>query len=216
MKTLRITVGLLVVGAAALPGRGQESVQQQEPASQAASEQIKVQPKDAVPEKIVAEKEAIEQLVGDYRIVSGEKSGEQVLPERLADVTVRFTEKSVTTYDGEKHERFSASYRLDTQQRPWRIRMTPAARPATAAAPQNGAGASPVASTSEGLIELVEGRVKIIYALPGGATPRAFETAERQQMFVLEKLPDPTEKPKASAAPSSIEEGEAAEKSESK
>jgi uncharacterized protein (TIGR03067 family) len=67
---------------------------------------------------VVPEKEAVKQLMGGYRIVSGMSSGEQILPERLADVTVRITAETITTYDGDRQQRYSAAYRLDTQKRP--------------------------------------------------------------------------------------------------
>lgn len=230
MKLLSVSICLLATGLLALPSQAQDAASQKESGALGATAKGSADDKDqkdkdqkdkdqkdkdqkdedkgndktnkdkeAVAEKIVSEKDAIKQLVGDYRIVSGENGGEQVLPERLDDVTVRFTEKTVTTYDGERNERFSAVYRLDTQQRPWRIKMTSAPRGAAAGAPPN--GAAPASTTSDGLIELAEGRVKVIYALPGGTAPKSFQTGERQQLFVLERLPDPAEKAKAAAAP---------------
>lgn len=214
MKLQKAFVCLITSGLLVAPTATQEAAQQKEPATQAASgKETSTNPKekengkhavpekDAVPEKIVAEKDAIKQLVGDYRIVSGENSGKELLPERLTDVTVRFTEKTVTTYDAERNARFSATYRLDTQKRPWRIMMTSTPRTANANAAQSGAGASPVADTSQGLVELAEeGRVKVIYALPGGTAPRDFKTGDRQQLFVLERILDTVEKAKEAAA----------------
>lgn len=149
---------------------------------------------EVVPEKVVSEKEAVKQLIGSYRIVSGQTSGEQVLPERLADVTVRITAETITTYDGDKQQRFSATYRLETQQRPWRIKMQTSSTPATTGAtPARGsaAPANQAASASEGLVELTEKGAKLIYALPGGQAPRSFTSAARQQLFVLERLKEP-------------------------
>jgi uncharacterized protein (TIGR03067 family) len=204
MKTLPVGLCLLTTALLASPSRAQDAASEKQAAAQRApAKETKTdqdqdkKDKEAVPEKIVPEKEAIKQLVGDYRIVSGENSGEEVLPERLVDVTVRFTEKTVTTYDGERNARFTAAYRLDTQQRPWRIKMTSTPKPSKAAAAPTANAAS---TTSDGLIELADGRVKVIYALPGGLAPESFQTGERQQLFVLERLPDPTEKTKDAAA----------------
>lgn len=210
MKLLHISIGLLATAILAAPIRAQEATEQKESKAPAAAQKESAaldKDKDAVPEEVVPEKEAIKQLVGDYQIVSGVNSGEEVLPERLEDVTVRFTEKTVTTYDGEKNERFSASYRLNTQQRPWRIGMTSKPRPSAAGAGQN--GTAPAGTTSEGLIEIVDGadgRVRVIYALPGGLAPKSFQTGERQQMFVLKRLADPIEKAEQAKAESASED----------
>jgi uncharacterized protein (TIGR03067 family) len=144
-----------------------------------ASSQKESEKKD-VPEKVVSEKEAIKQLQGDYRIVSGATSGKQILPDRLAGITVKVTEKTITTYDGDRNAKFSAAYRLDTQKRPWRITMTTTTK-ADAKEQSN-------PETSEGLLDIGETQVKLIYALPNGDTPKDFKAGERQQLFVLERL----------------------------
>lgn len=161
---------------------------------------------ESVPEIVVPLKEALSKLAGSYQIIAGESSGKQILPERLTDVTVRITEKTITTYDGDRHERFSANYRLNTDRRPWRIHMV--SRPAAAgngAAPAGNAGAT----TSEGLIELTEKGAKVIYALPSGETPKDFKTGELQQMFVLQRLPDEKDKPQGPAGPATAEGSDA-------
>jgi len=199
MKILPIGTCLLATAWLALPGRAQDDAAGTE-AGQLAVSDKRFDKDEAILDKVVSEKEAIKQLVGDYRIVSGKKEGEDVLEDRLSDVTVRFTEKTITTYDGEKNARFSAAYRLDTQQRPWRVKMTSTAKPSADAAARD--GATPARTTSEGLIELADGQLKIIYALPGGLAPESFQTGERQQMFVLERLAEPAEKRKEPAASS--------------
>ena len=193
--------------------RAQESNEQkpaaqgeQKPAAEG-EQKAAAQKKEAVPEKVVSEDEAIKQLVGSYRIVSGEKSGEQILPERLAEVTVRITEKTITTYDGDRQQRFSATYRLDTAQRPWRIRMIPVPITNTSTAGQNTARANANTSPSDGLIEVTEKGVKVVYALPGGGMPRSFKAAAHQQLFVLERLKDPADAA-ATAAPTSANASE--------
>lgn len=144
-------------------------------------------PDKEVPDKVVSEKEAIKKLSGDYRIMSGETSGKQILPDRLAGVTVRITEQTITTYDGDRQAKFGASYRLDTQKRPWRIVMTTVVKTDAAQAKANGQREARK-DTSEGLVDINESQVKLIYALPNGDAPTSFKTGERQQLFVLERL----------------------------
>jgi uncharacterized protein (TIGR03067 family) len=157
------------------------------PATEKATQVTDKDVDDKVPEKVVSEKDAIKQLVGDYRIVAGENSGKQILPDRLAGITVRITEQTITTYDGDRQEKFGAAYRLDTQKRPWRIMMTSIVK---ADAAQAKATRQPDTrrETSEGLLDIGESQVKLIYALPNGETPKSFKAGARQQLFVLEKL----------------------------
>lgn len=152
-------------------------------AQQAATSQSETKKKE-VPEKVVSEKEAIKQLQGDYRIVSGATDGKQMLADRLAGITVRITEQSITTYDGDRNAKFSAAYLLDTQKRPWRIKMTTTTKADIAVKDQPNAKRE----TSEGLLDIGETQVKLIYALPNGDTPKDFKAGERQQLFVLERL----------------------------
>ncbi len=107
------------------------------------------------------------------------------MAERLNGVTVRFTEKTVTTYDGEKQQRFSAAYKLDTSKRPWRIQMTTVEVPKSVQAK-----ASTQPDTTEGLVVIDQEtrRVKLIYALPGGQAPKDFKAGKSQNMFELERL----------------------------
>lgn len=151
-----------------------------------------------VPAKVVPEKEAFKQIVGNYRIVSGQSHGEQILPERLADVTVMITEQTITTYDKEKQERYKTSYRLDTQMRPWRIRMIPTEVPKSVA--QQDDKSSVKDGGTDGLIELTSEGAKLVYALPGGASPTAFKAGANQNMFVLQRLKDVSTPPRKSGA----------------
>jgi len=214
-KPMIFTCCLLAVTWLGTIGRAQESSDKTAEASEkkvAAQAEQKEQKEVSVPEKVVSEKEAIEQLVGSYRIVSGEKSGEQILPERLADVTVRITEKTITTYDGDRQQRFSATYRLDTAQRPWRVRMIPVVAANKAGASQAAPAATPNTSPSDGLIEVTEKGAKLVYALPTGEMPRSFKAAARQQLFILERLKDPAEAATSAATSANAPEGTKSDK----
>lgn len=112
-------------------------------------------------------------LTGEYRIVSGERNGVPIDPKELeAVITIRDT--TITAYDRDRKETFSATYTIETIRKPWQITMTSIKAPATGV-------------VAKGLIETDQNQVKLIYALPKGETPTAFKADEQQQMFVLAK-----------------------------
>lgn len=125
-------------------------------------------------------------LLGTYRIVSGERNGKPIPPERLHVVSVRISEQTITTLDKGEKEVYVATYTLKKDQKPWRISMT------ATVTPDKSKGMK-----SDGLIELDGDTVKLIYALPGGKAPAAgdrrapssFKTGENQQMFVMKRAP---------------------------
>lgn len=112
-------------------------------------------------------------LLGDYYIVSGERDGTPIDPNKL-DAVITIRDKTITAYDKERNESFAATYTLETNKRPWRITMI------STKAPETGV-------ISKGLIEAGENTTKLIYALPNGQPPTDFTAGERQQMFVLVK-----------------------------
>jgi uncharacterized protein (TIGR03067 family) len=116
-------------------------------------------------------------LIGMYHIVEGSRNGQKVDNDRMNEVMVRIAANAITTYTKDKKEVYAATYELDQSRKPWRITMT------ATITPVNGKG-----TKSEGLIEKNGDTVKLIYALPGGATPSEFKTGDKQQMFVLKKL----------------------------
>jgi uncharacterized protein (TIGR03067 family) len=118
-------------------------------------------------------------LVGVYRIVSGEKGGKEIPQDHFKDITVRVAANAITTFDKNKKELYAATYELDTTRKPWAIMMT------ATITPVDGEG-----TQAPGLVEIDDGTVKLIYALPQGKAPTRFETGEHQQMFVLEKSGD--------------------------
>ena len=122
-------------------------------------------------------------LIGTYKITSGERNGKKVDSERLQDVTVRFEEKVITTFDKDKKEFYAATYELDTKQKPWKIMMTATIVPVEGKAQKvDGKG-----TKAEGLIEFSGETVRFIYSLPEGKAPTEFKTGDKQQMFVLMK-----------------------------
>lgn len=115
-------------------------------------------------------------LAGTYEIISGEKNGQKIDADRLAEVKVRIGADAITTYDKDSKELYAAAYELDMKREPWRILMT------ATLAPADGKG-----TKAEGLVERDGDSVKLIYALPGGKAPTGFKTGENQQMFVMRR-----------------------------
>src|SRR5579875_2513962 len=96
-----------------------------------------------------------EDLVGRYRIVSGEKDGIKEPEERIQDTVVTFTKDKVVVVDKDKKERYSASYTLDSTKNPATIVMTSRV--------EGSAG-----EIARGLIKKDSDRIQLIYALPTG------------------------------------------------
>ena len=115
-----------------------------------------------------------ESLQGRYLIVSGEKEGAKEPEERLKGITVAFTKDSVVVADGEKHEIYSATYKLDATTHPCAITMTSRVE-------------SFAGQIARGLIQKDGDTVRLIYALPEGEIPSAFKTKEKQLLFVMKK-----------------------------
>jgi uncharacterized protein (TIGR03067 family) len=112
-------------------------------------------------------------ITGDYRIVSGERNGVPIDPKEL-DAVITIRDTTITAYDRDRKETFSATYTIETIRKPWQITMT------SIKAPETGV-------VAKGLIEADQDRLKLIYALPKGQTPTDFQAGEQQQMFVLAK-----------------------------
>lgn len=115
-----------------------------------------------------------EDLVGRYRIVSGEREGLKEPEERIQDTVVTFTEDKVVVVDKDRKERYSASYTLDSSKNPATILMTSRV--------EGSAG-----EIARGLIKKDGDTLHLIYALPTGEIPAGFKTREKQLMFVMKK-----------------------------
>lgn len=118
-----------------------------------------------------------EELVGRYRIVSGEREGIKEPEGRFEDTFVTFTKDKVVVVDKDRKERYSASYTLDSTRNPAKIIMTSRVK--------DSAG-----ETARGLIKKDGDTLQLIYALPTGEIPAGFKTREKQLMFVMRKAPN--------------------------
>jgi uncharacterized protein (TIGR03067 family) len=112
-------------------------------------------------------------LEGGYTIVSGEKAGKAIPENEIKGSIVRFTGDKILGTDKDKKEFFSADYTLDTSKTPWVIKMT---------------SKQPKEATTTGLIKKDGDTITVIYALPGGETPKDFKTKDNQQLFVLKNM----------------------------
>ncbi|MBA4065585.1 MAG: hypothetical protein C0501_18100 [Isosphaera sp.] len=112
-------------------------------------------------------------LTGGYTLVSGERDGHALPPDRIHHTVVRFTGDAVVVTDKDDHETYAARYTLDTSRTPWRITMT------ATAAPNSGA-------VAEGLVEKQGDTIRLVYALPGKPAPTGFETKSGELLFVME------------------------------
>ena len=109
-------------------------------------------------------------LDGGYTIVSGQKDGKEIPPERIKGAIVRFAGDKITGTDKDKKEFFGSTFTLDTQKTPWVIKMKTA---------------TPKEAEATGLVKQEGDTVTIVYALPGGAAPTEFKAGEKQHLFVL-------------------------------
>jgi uncharacterized protein (TIGR03067 family) len=128
---------------------------------------------DGKPAQKVDPKKAAASLEGGYTIVSGEKAGKAIPEAEIKGSIVRFTGDNILGTDKDKKEFFSATFTLDTSKTPWAIEMT---------------SKQPKEAKASGLIKKEGDTITIVYALPGGETPREFKTKEGQQLFVLTSL----------------------------
>lgn len=124
-------------------------------------------------DKKPSEKTAAAPLEGGYTIVSGEKDGKAIPPERLKGCVVLFTAEKVVGTDKDKKELFAASYVLDTTHTPWIIKMK---------------STTPKEEEAIGLIKKEGDSITLIYSLPGAPAPVEFRTRDKQHLFVLKSL----------------------------
>ncbi len=119
------------------------------------------------------------ELLGAYTIVGGERYGEKIPAERVAGTSVRIAKDGIVVLDKEKKEVYAQTYTMDTSARPWSITMTSKITPFNKGQEEN---------VAKGLIEQDGDTVRLIYALPGGETPTAFKTTEKQLMFEMKRV----------------------------
>jgi len=112
-------------------------------------------------------------LDGGYTIVSGEEDGKAVPADRIKGAIVRFNGDTITGTDKDKKEFFAAKFTVETDKKPWVIKIR---------------STEPKAADASGLIKKEGDTVTLIYAKPGGAMPTEFKTKENQHLFVLKAL----------------------------
>ena len=111
-------------------------------------------------------------LIGTYTLVSGERDGRALPPERIQHTTVKFTEREVTVANKDRGDIYVASYALDESSDPCAVTMT------ATRAPDSG-------DVVLGLIDRRGDIVRLIYALPGRGAPTEFKTKPGELLFVM-------------------------------
>jgi uncharacterized protein (TIGR03067 family) len=141
-------------------------------------------PQKPDPPPVPEEKTGATALNGAYTIVAGERDGKAIPEAEIKGAVVRFARGKVIGTDKNRTEFFAATYKLDTTKKPWKIDMksiAPMAPTVSGNTPKDGL-------TSTGLVKKDGDTLTLIYALPGGETPKEFKTKAKQQMFVLKSF----------------------------
>lgn len=111
-------------------------------------------------------------LTGTYTLVSGQRNGKDLPPDRVQHTTVKFTETEVTVTNKDHGDIYVATYVLDGDANPCPLTMT------ATRAPDPG-------DMVEGLIEQIGDSIRLIYALPGQPAPTDFLTKPGELLFVM-------------------------------
>ena len=114
-------------------------------------------------------------LVGTYKIVAGEESGQPTSRDKIDGSLVRITKNQMIGVDKDDNQVFIAKYKIVSDKKPWKLTMT-------TKTPDGTMMQSPALITTEG------NQVKVIYSLPGAPEPTEFKTQKGQNMFVMEKV----------------------------
>jgi uncharacterized protein (TIGR03067 family) len=127
-------------------------------------------------EPTAADKSTPVTLVGDYRIVSVEISGEKEPEERIVGTLVHVTEDQLLVEDRDhKSTPYIATYELDTKKKPYGISMTGLSGPTKG-------------ETVKGLIEKEGDQLRLIYAFQGGELPTDFKSKDKQLLIVMKAV----------------------------
>ncbi len=127
-----------------------------------------------------------ENLLGVYRIVSGQDNGQTVAASDIEGIKVRITPDIIATADRDGKELYVVKYNLNTDTRPWKIAMT-----------MSGGPHGERGTHADGILQVEEnGTVRLAYAVEGGTIPATFQTkaGAKQNMFVLQKIEDENER----------------------
>ncbi len=128
----------------------------------------------------------VEKLAGNYILKGGSVGGNKMTADRIANVSVKITDQTITTYDGQREQRFGAAYRILNDKQPWQISLKSVKKVTT--------GDNKVkekVEESEGIVEVSEDgkTLKLAYAVDGSERPKDFKGGKQQNVFELERLP---------------------------
>lgn len=127
----------------------------------------------------------VEQIKGDYQLRTGIVDGNKMTADRVAEVSVKITDQTITTYDGQRQQRFSASYKLLNDKRPWQVTLKSVKK-----VPTSEGKTKEKVEQSEGIIDLSEDgtRLSLAYAIDAAERPKDFKGGKQQNVFELERL----------------------------
>ena len=126
----------------------------------------------------------VELIRGDYTLTGGTVEGNKMTADRIANVSVKITDQTITTYDGQREQRFGASYQILSDKRPWPILMKSVKKVSS------DQGTKEKVEQSEGILDLSEDgqRLRLAYALDAEPRPKNFEGGKHLNVFELERL----------------------------
>jgi uncharacterized protein (TIGR03067 family) len=111
-------------------------------------------------------------LVGEWKFVAGNKSGEKMSEDTLKKMTCALTKDSFIL--GNEGGKFVMKYELDTKKTPVGIKI------------EITEGPIGVGSKAEGIIELKGDTLKLCYAAMGGDAPKTFEAKKDTDVHLFE------------------------------
>lgn len=132
--------------------------------------------------------EVVKILLGDFVLRAGSVNGNSLTADRIANVSAKITEQTITTYDGQRKQKFGASYHIHNDKRPWQVTL----KSVKTIKVEKGKTREKV-EQSEGLLDLSEDgkRLRLAYNVNGGERPKDFKGAQHENVFEFERLAKP-------------------------
>ncbi len=117
----------------------------------------------------------VEKVRGDYVLKAGKVNGLPMTADRLANVSAKVTEQTITTYDGQRQQRFSASYQISGEKAPWSVTLKSVKKIEAS----DGSTKREKVEEAEGILDLADDGQKLLlaYATDGGERPKILKAA---------------------------------------
>lgn len=130
--------------------------------------------------------EIVKMVHGDFVLRSGIVNGNAMTADRIANISAKVTDRTITTYDGQREQRFGAGYRILNDKRPWQIALKSVKKIKV-----DESKTREKIDESEGILDLSEDgkRLKLAYTTDGSPRPKDFKGGPNQNVFEFERLP---------------------------